>query len=151
MPAFNAITGLKRKLPRNRLSRKKRASHSSTVAARTYASEAMDNFEEYMKATTQYMSYFFVIQQINHESAAGLATICLLFAAFFFSKAGRMLQLDSDLMDIEDEVVETSGYHKELVGVTLDSFANDDECEDKTRFKKAEIQEHLFLPELLTL
>ena len=51
----------------------------------------------------------------------------------------KMLLLDAALMDLHDNDLNNSGFHKPLVDVTLDSFANDDECEAKTRFTKGAI------------
>ena len=57
-----------------------------------------------------------------------------------FSSAMEMLRLDSQLMDLEEDEVACAGYRKVLVGITLNSYANDDECEDKTRFTKGGIR-----------
>lgn len=48
-----------------------------------------------------------------------------------------MLPLDSELMDIADD--EEEGHHTSLAGIGLEHCANDDECQDKTRFVKDEI------------
>ena len=53
-----------------------------------------------------------------------------------FSSAMEMLRLDSQLMDLEEDEVACADYRKVLVGITLDSYANDDECEDTKRFTK---------------
>jgi len=56
----------------------------------------------------------------------------------------EMLRLDSELMDLSDEDIENAGYSKELVGITLDWFVNDDDCREQTRFTKDEIHKVVF-------
>ena len=50
-----------------------------------------------------------------------------------------MLAHDSKLLDLQEHNIENSGYNKELVDITLDSYINDDECENNTCFSKSEI------------
>jgi hypothetical protein len=118
MVVYNAITGLKRKLPAYRLPRKKRASHASTVASRMYSEKALENAGVYLGGSKQYLAYYVVFGNINHPNAVLLSTLCFLFAAFScVSKAARYLLLDSCLMDIQEEEAEDNGYHYPLVGI----------------------------------
>jgi DDE superfamily endonuclease len=157
MAVYNAITGLKRKLPAYRLPRKKRSSNASTVASRMYTKRAQEIASLYVTQSSQYLAFFVLIhtQANGHMHRAALSSLCLLFAAHCYSSACRMLQLDSHLMDLgHEEQNEEHGYHTALVGMSLDSYANDDECVDKTRFKKQEIrliEMSLQLPEYVKL
>ena len=51
----------------------------------------------------------------------------------------NLLILDSQLLDLDADHEDNSGFNKELLDITLDSFDNDDECEAKTRFTKQAI------------
>ena len=42
-------------------------------------------------------------------------------------------------MDLWDEDLEDTGYNRPLQDITLDSYVNDDECENATRFSKLDI------------
>jgi hypothetical protein len=155
MVVFNSITGLKRKQPAYKLSRKKRWSHSSTVAGCMYSEDAIKKANLYITSTHQYVAYLAILSQHQYDpNARTLSLLCVLLAAYFFSCAGRMLELDSDLMDITDDNQDNFGYHKPLVGVTLDSFRNNDESVDKTRFTKEDIRlivDSLSLPDNIRL
>jgi hypothetical protein len=63
----------------------------------------------------------------------------LIGASTFLLSAIKLLILDSELLDLDDDHEENSGFNKELVDITLSSFENDDECEAKTRFKREAI------------
>ena len=144
MAIYNAVTGLKRKQTRYYTPRKKRETGSSTVAARMYASQAMEAYSLYMIAVNMHLVLFTVVLshlplRIAQHNRMHLALLLYLGAGFYFSKAVRMLQLDSELLDFHDPQDDV-GFSKELVGVSIDSYANDNECESKTRFGKAHLQ-----------
>jgi hypothetical protein len=63
----------------------------------------------------------------------------LIGASTFLLSAIKLLILDSELLDLDDDHEENSGFNKELVDITLSSFENDDECEAKTWFKREAI------------
>ena len=130
MAVINAVTGLKRKLPRYFTPRKKRQTGSSTVASRMYAENAMEAFYIYMIGV--HYSFMMILAVIGIPGDDGEDEDMLLFmmaaAGYFFQCALRMLTLDSELIDIhnpEDDV----GFHKVLEGIGLDNFVNDNECE----------------------
>jgi hypothetical protein len=58
----------------------------------------------------------------------------------YVCNAMDMLRLDSELMDLSDDIVEEAGFLLPREFITLDYFENNDECEDKTRFTKESIQ-----------
>ena len=73
------------------------------------------------------------------EQGTYLRNFLLLAAATYAQKAVYMLQLDSDVMDLQEEDLEDTGYNTPLQDITLASYINDDECENNTRFSKLEI------------
>jgi hypothetical protein len=139
MVIYNSITGLVRKLPRNKLPRKKRNSHGSTVSGRLYSEQALEVFKVYVTATGQNLCFVAQIANIHSPRASVLSMFFVVAAAFFYTLAGRMLLLDSELMDIGEEQRELAGYHYPLIGITIDSYKNNDECEDFTQFTKEEL------------
>jgi hypothetical protein len=135
MTLFNAFTGLKRKLPRRDLPRKKRNSMSSTVAARMFAEQAMKKFPTYMFRAQVLLLFLATTHQQQDDLVIRLL---LMRAALYFQMAIRMVIIDSKLLDVHNDE-DNSGFNMPLVGITLDSFENDDECESKTRFTRAAI------------
>jgi hypothetical protein len=143
MANYNAITGLKRRAARRDLPRKKRSSLSSTVASRMFAEQAMEQYQHFMVASRLHIFYLSLICnmanfQANNQ-ARTLARLLFVCASTCLSSAIRLLILDSELLDLEDGHEDNSGFNMRLEDITLDSFLNDDECENKTRFKKAAI------------
>ena len=136
MAVINAITGLKRKLTRYETQRNKRETGCSTVASRMYGQHAMEAFVSYLIGCYQSL-ILMVICIARNEDEVGRMLCCM--GAFFYSSAIEMCILESTLLDFHNEEDDT-GFSKELVGITLDSFENDNECESKTRFRKAHIR-----------
>jgi hypothetical protein len=140
---YNAITGLKRKAARRDLSRKKRATQSSTVASRRYAEQAMEQFHCYIFGCQLQLVSLGIIcntpQLQGNQQARAFAVMLFLGASIYYLSAIHCLVLDSRLLDLHDHDEANSGFSKELQDITLESFDNDDECEAKTRFTKEAI------------
>ena len=138
MAVYNLITGLKRRMPRCLTPKKKRKTTSSTVAGRMIAEDAMDAFFVYMIGHKKVLLYLVCLLgmgfDLTTEQGHYLKSFLLLCAVNYAQKAVRMLQLDSEIMNLCEVDLEDNGYNKELVDITLDSFTNDDECENNTRF-----------------
>jgi hypothetical protein len=63
------------------------------------------------------------------EQGTYLRNFLLLAAATYAQKAVYMLQLDSDVMDLQEEDLEAdTGYNTPLQDITLASYINDDEA-----------------------
>ena len=143
MAVFNPITGAKRRRPRRYLPRKKR-SLASSPASEMLSVEALEAFEIFMAGARLHLAFLSLLAvsglDISNLEMSRLCSLLLLGGSYLFSSAMEMLLLDSALMDLSEEEIEGAGYRKELVGITLDSFENDDDCEDKTQFTKAGIQ-----------
>jgi hypothetical protein len=143
MAVYNAITGLKRRMPRYLTSRKKRKTTSSTVAQRMFAEDAMNAYFSYMMGYKKALMFLLLLALMDcdlcSEQGEYIKKFFLLSASLFASKAVRMLRLDSELLDLRDVDLEDVGYNKPLVDITLASYTNDDECENNTRFSKGEI------------
>jgi hypothetical protein len=142
MAHINAFTGLKRKKSRRDVPRKKRDSLCSTVAARMYATQAMDSFEVYMAiATLGITACQLLLRQRREDPALKEAVrVVLLSSAVFFARALEMLLVDHYLMDVLPETVTNAGFLKPLEEITLYHYDNDDECQSKTRLKKDNIR-----------
>jgi hypothetical protein len=139
---FNAVTGLKRKAARRDLPRKKRSTQSSTIASRMYAEQAMDEYQCLIFGCHLHLVYFGIICNMLHlhdQHARKMAILLLISASTCYLSAIQLLILDSKLLDLDEDHDNNSGFHKELVDMTLDSFENDDDCEAKTRFTKEAI------------
>jgi hypothetical protein len=140
---YNAITGLKRKAARRDLSRKKRATQSSTVASRRYAEQAMEQFHCYIFGCQLQLVSLGIIcntpQLQGNQQARAFAVMLFLGASIYYLSAIHCLVLDSRLLDLHDHDEANSGFSKELQDITLESFDHDDECEAKTRFTKEAI------------
>ena len=143
MAVYNPITGLKRRMPRCLTPWKKRKTTSSTIAARTIVEDAMDAYFTYVLGHKKCLLFVLMLSVIgvDFQSANG-RFLCIFFlraTALYASKAAVMLCLDSELMDLHKEDLENCGYNKELVDITLDTYSNNDECENNTRFSKLEL------------
>lgn len=142
MVLFNLFTGLKRRRPVADLPRKKRASLSSTVAARMEAEFAMDDHTIYMAAAQAGLMTVAILLQsgdIDTEEKVTLMEMILVGSCFFAACAIEMIKLDSSLMDLPDEI-DSSGYRMRLKDLTLLSYENDDQCREFTRFTKEQIR-----------
>ena len=144
MAVVNAITGKRRRRPRRQLPRKKRATMASTVACEMYAQEAMQAFDIFMAGARLHLAFLSLIfasgiDLDSPQTCAFYGTV-LLGGSYLFSCAMNMLKLDSSLMDLSDEDVQNAGYETPLVGITLEFYENDDECQEKCRFSKADIK-----------
>lgn len=139
MPVFNAMTGAKRRRPRRNLPRKKR-SLASTPASEMFSREAMEAFDVFMAGARLHLAFLSVLiatdSNLDNPGVVALCSTVSLGGSFMFSSAMKMVTLDSELMDLTEEEIANAGYRNPLVGITLDSFHNDDDCEDKTRFTK---------------
>ena len=137
MVAINPLTGLKRRLARRHLPRKKRQSLASTVTSRMCSSQAQDSYKAFMC-----LSHLNLVTAFMMSNKRCMVYTFLLHSAItFFTKALAMLRLDSALMDIpaNHDTKKDSGHNKRLVGIDLSTYSNDDECESFTRFTKREI------------
>jgi hypothetical protein len=146
MAVYSSITGKRRRVARRYLPRKKRASMSSTPASQLYANQAMEQFEVYMTGVRLHMSFLSVLLAAglaNHPEMAAVFGSLLLGGSYLFSCAMSMVRLDSELMDLEEEDIENAGYYRPLQGIDLDTFENDDECEEKCRLPKHAIKQLL--------
>jgi hypothetical protein len=143
MVVYNPITGLRRRMPHNMTARKKRKTTSSTVAQRMFAADAMDSYFCYILGHKKALFFVAILtaMEFNFQSSEGeyMGNFLVMAAAIFAQKAACMLRFDSELMDLRDHDLVHSGYNKDLVDLTLDHYANDDECENSTRFSKEEI------------
>jgi hypothetical protein len=139
-PTYNEVTGLKRRAPRRYLPRKKRYSQSSTVASRMYAAQAMKDFQGFISIGELQLFYLGLVFHIpnfhTNIQAQTFARVLLIGAYGSLWSAIQMLMLDSQLLDLDEDHEDDSGFHMPLEDITLDSFSNDDECEAKTRFTK---------------
>jgi hypothetical protein len=145
MATYNAITGLKRKAARRDLPRRKRNSLSSTVAGRMYAEQAMDECGSFLFAAQSLLVFVGIIS--NHpnidletnQPAQDLVYLLLTTVLQLLLGATEMMKLDSELLDLDDDHEDNSGFNMPLQDITLDSYSNDDECGAKTKFKKQAI------------
>jgi hypothetical protein len=160
MATFNAITGRKRKSPRRDLPRKKRSSLSSTVAGRMFAEQAMEDCRSFLLCAQSLLVYLGIIfnnpniDLQTNQLARDFANLLLSTVLQFPLGAIEMMRLDSELLDLDDDHEDNSGFSMQIQEITLDSFANDDECEAKTRFTKeaiTSIVNALHLPEVVRL
>jgi hypothetical protein len=123
--------------------RKKRKTTSSTVAQQMFMADAMDSYFCYILGHKK--ALFFVAistaMEFNFQSSEGeyMGNFLVMAAAIFAQKAACMLRFDSELMDLHDHDLAHSGYNKDFVDLTLDHYANDNECKNSTRFSKEEI------------
>ena len=144
-PVYNAVTGCKRKSSRWELPRKKRNSHASTVSGRMFANQAMKDYQHCMFLCQVHVVCLGILCRAQHinlqpnSDVFNFGRLLLIGAISFFVSATKLLLLDSELLDLQDDVIETGGFRKKLLDITLDSFENDDECEAKTQFTKAAI------------
>ena len=142
MVVYNAITGKRRRMPRNQLPRKKRYSLASTVASRMYSNEALQAFEIFVVGARLHLAFLSfllaieVVQAPERNETSALISLVFICGSCYFRAALQMLSLDSALMDLTDEQVAAAGYTKALSGVTLDSFENADECHEKIWFTR---------------
>ena len=140
LPDYNIITGLKRRKPLSALQRKKRATLGSTVSGRMYASKAVEAFEIYMLGA-EFSLTAFAVMASNQQVPRSLLQFTFAGAMMFASCSIEMLKLDSLLMDVPDEALESAGYRKQLQNITLDTYDNDDQCREFTRFTKDQLIE----------
>ena len=132
---YNPITGCKRRAARRDLSRKKRSSQSSTVASRMYSEKALKEYHHCLLGCRMHLAHLVILVlhgDCNQQVPSTLAKLLLIFASMRMLAAIKMLLLDAELMDLHDNDLNNSGFCKPIVDVTLDSFADDDECEAKT-------------------
>jgi hypothetical protein len=143
MAVYNEFSCLKRKQLQSLTSRKKRKTTSSTVAAQTFAEDAMDAFYTYVLGYKKIMLYLLLMTALNFdfqsEPGRYFGNFFLLAAWTMATKAQVMLQLDLDLLDLHEENDQNADFHKELMNITLDSYKNDDEFENNMHFSKEEI------------
>ena len=145
MAKYNAITGLKRKAARRDLPRKKRSSLSSTIEDRMYADQAMEAYEYLIVTCQLFLVNLALISRIpnfrsNHQAMIK-ARVFVMGASICLIGAIKQLILDSELLDLDEDHDDEgkSGFNKELQDITTESFENDDECYNKTRFTKSAI------------
>jgi len=89
---------------------------------------------------------------LSPTDADTISTTILVGTVHCFISALKMLEVDSNLMDLSNETIENSGFLLQRRELGLHAFENDDECEDKTRFTKDQIRmliEALDLPEII--
>ena len=145
MVVINAVTGKRRRQKRRDLPRKKRNTLASTPAAEMFSKQAMENFHIYILTSRLYLVLLALFMAtplpFPMEPLRNIRVYLLAVTCHFFKKAVAMLRLDSELMDVSEEDEEDAGYRKQLEDITLDSYENDDECEDKTRFTKDAIRQ----------
>ena len=144
MAEVNAFTGMKRRKSVRNTTRKKRATLSYTPASFMYSVQALEAFEIYMAGANMNLSFLSLLAvshlDLSEDEKTAVFSFPLLGGHLCYTLAIEMLRLDSELMDLSDETIENAGYRKELVGITLDWFVNDDDCREQTRFTKGEIQ-----------
>ena len=143
MAPINVLTGLTRRRARNKLPRKKRNSLAYSCTQKMLARDAMEAFETYMAATKVTLAAYVGLEAdttLTDDSFTDMKHFLLASSACYFDCAKEMLKLDSALMDVPVEVEESADFLKKRKYVSLDSYCNDDECEDKTRFTNSEIQ-----------
>jgi DDE superfamily endonuclease len=143
MVSYNAFTGLRRREPKRNLSWKVRSTHSSTVAARMYGKAAMAAFRKYLKTAQQSLAMAGVLALqpiILQPQLASLIDFLLSSSAHFFSSALRMVQLESDLLDMAPGSDTLPLFQNTLRSMTLDAYEDDNECMVKTRFTKEQIR-----------
>ena len=136
----NAITGLKRRKPVSALQRKKRSTLGSTVAARMYSVRAQQAFEIYMLGAEFGITTFAMMAAANPPIPRPVLQFSLVGTMMFAASGMEMLKLDSELMDIPEDDLEGAGYRVPLCGITLDTYENDDECREYTRFTKQQMR-----------
>jgi hypothetical protein len=99
-----------------------------------YAVEAMDLSLMYILGHKKSLFYLVLLVAMGFdfqtESGHYLASLLLLAALVYAQKTMAIIQLDSDLMDLQEADLEDTGYNNPLVDITLDSYANDDEGEN---------------------
>lgn len=143
MVIYNAVTGLRRRQDRSHTTRKKRNSLSSTVSSRLYGKQAIEAFSIYLEGTKQALTYTALMNSpfltVKPEQRIKLQQAWLLSSADCYSKAARMLLLESELLDCSEEQYQNAGYKVPLKSIRLDDYQNNDECADKTRFTKEQI------------
>ena len=143
MAPVNVITGLTRRKARNKLPRKKRSSLSYTCTEKLLARNAMEAFETYMIGTKVLLTAYAALESdpsLDSDEISSIKSFLLGSSLCFYNGAKEMLKLDSLLMDVQPEIEESAGFLKEQQYVSLESFSNNDECQDKTRFTKTEIR-----------
>ena len=141
MAIYNAITGCKRRAARRDLPRKKRSSQASTITTRMNAEKVNEEFHFCMAASKMFLFYFQVLgEHYNGDDVLyDMAILLVIGICYHINAAILLLECDAELMDLQEEDLNDSGYCMPRVDVTLESFANDDECEAKTRFTKGAI------------
>ena len=138
---YNALTGLKRKKSRRDTSRKKRSTLSYTVAGKWLSAQAIMACELYMVGVNLHLSFIMLVlsMDLEEEEKSSFIAYLLMSGQFFYGLAVELLKMDSLLMDLTPEDEDMAGYSKPLVGITLDSYDNDDHCQQSTRFTKQQI------------
>ena len=138
---FNAITGCKRRAARRDLPRKKRSSQSSTITTRMNAEKINEEFHFCMASSKMLLFYLHVLgEHYNGDDGMyDMATLIVIGICYHMNAAILLLECDAELMDLQEEDLDNSGYCTPCVDVTFESFVNDDECEAKTRFTKGAI------------
>lgn len=110
-----------------------------------FSKQALDAFRVYVLTAQVHVSFLVVFMALppnilDQYIFRQVQSYLIVVGCALFNMAISMLRLDSELMDVSEEEEEVAGFHKPLEDITLDSFDNDDECEDKTRFTKAAIR-----------
>ena len=138
---YNPITGCKRRAAHQDLPRKKRNSPASTITSRMNAEKIDEEFHYCMAVSKMILFYLCVLGEHHDrdEDMHDLATLFVIGICYHFNVAISLLEYDAELMDLNDDDLNDSGFCKPIVDMTLDSFENDDGCEAKTRFTKAAI------------
>ena len=141
MAPINVLTGLVRSRARNRLSQKKWNSLAYTCTEKLLARDAMQAFETYMIATKVCLTAYVALEADESleedDSIRDLMSFLLASTATYYDSAKEMLKLNLALMDVPLNMEENAGFFKERVFVPLETYSNDDECQDKTRFTKS--------------
>ena len=115
---------------------------ASTPALEMLAQEAIEAFNIYVAAARLHMTFpsLMVAGNLDFEAHKLMHGAVLLAGSYLFSCAMKMPLLDSEIMDLTEEDITNSGYGKVLVGISPDTYENDDECEKTTRFSKKAIR-----------
>ena len=138
---YNAITGCKHRASWRDLPQKKCSSQASTVTTIMNAEKVNGEFHICMAASKMLLFCFHVLGA-NYNGDDGMydmATIFVIGICYYISAAILLLECNAELMDLQEEDLDDSGYCMPRVDVTLESFANDNECEARTRFTKRAI------------
>jgi len=112
-PIFNPLTGKKRRQPRRELSRKKRASLACTVSAQMYSQDVLRAYVDYISCLKTFVRLFMLVTLFSSElglsptDADTISTTILVGTVHCFISALKMLEVDSNLMDLSNETIET--------------------------------------------